>query len=260
MSISKLMILEPPVDGVKYWMGTDPIPFHKQEATMDDEERSQFASVILRDNPENPEAPYPVAYYMVRTNNSQLIFNEITALQFLYNNCTNLIERTRAEVLLGHYMEAGMAYLLASNPYSVFNHNWRIIKIPREKRIIKGWEPGAHNKDTANQELINWLVAAVWYIWDKLFFDQLRVYGLENTDLIDALKAAILNWRHDMNVLKYKYREKKPLEATYYSKDANGRLTLRKTKIYRDGGPTPDSDDGMDFFSNFGGSKVIYPR
>lgn len=256
------MILELPQEGVKYWMGTDPIPFHKQEAHMDDEDRSQFASVIIRENPENPEAPYPVAYYMVRTNNSQMIFNEITALQLLYGSCKNLVERTRAEVLLGHYVDSGMAYLLASNPYSVLNHNWRMIRIPKEKRVIKGWEPGLHNRDTANAELINWLVYGTWYIWDKIFFDQLRVYGMDNTDLIDALKAAVLNWRHDMNILKFKYREKKPLESSYYVKGPDGRLAIRKVKLYTDANMSfPDGEESMDFFSTFGDKmKIVKSR
>jgi hypothetical protein len=173
------LILEQPVPGETYWMGTDPIPMmaKKEESTTNPEgtDRSLHCSVIKRKGTNSY-----VAIYLRRTSNVDLLFEEMFSGQLAYNHCQNMIERNRGELLYDRYSHSKNLNYLAHQP-TAFG----------AKGFKRGTVRGVH-KDGNNAERI--YNAGFDYFRDNMrlvdfpiILDQLRVFGQENTDVIDAI-------------------------------------------------------------------------
>jgi hypothetical protein len=240
--LTKLMVLEPPQADGMYFMGTDPIPFgDKMEATLDADDRSMQCSLILKHNIENPKAPYPVAYYLARTNDSNIVFDETVMLQKLYNDCLNNMERNAGGVMMKNYQDAGLSNLLASYPYTALLPNWKIIKVPKAKRILKGWNKDISTKGTAIGLLADWIPYGMPYTWSEDILIDIERLGIENADIADALVSALILWKHQTTVIENRHEARVPITRVVHVME-NGRLVARTIKLF--GIPEHEGIDG----------------
>jgi len=230
-TLSKLMILEhPQADGI-YYMGTDPIPFgDRAEAYLETEERSKQCSVIIRENPENEKAPYPVAFYLARTNDVDFVFNETFALQKAYNNCKNNLERNAGSTFMQRYDDSGLSRYLSPYPYSALLANWRNAKLAKEKKRLRGWNNDNSTKGPATKVLVEWMIYGMDYCWSYDIIEDIEKLGIENTDIAWALIAALIDWKHHYNLRESKYKEQKPIYKTVYVSEG-GKAVAKKIKL-----------------------------
>ena len=199
--LSELWVLEEPFADVNYYMGTDPIPFgDKAEASLESEERSNQVSIILRDNPENPNAPYPVALYKARTNEVGMVYSETAYLQKQYNNCKNNLERNAGSAFMQEYDRDGTQSLLARYPWTALVTDYKNKKIAREKLKLRGWNNDNSTRGPAVALLAKWIPNAISYTWSKDIIEGIEKLGLENSDEGWALISALILWRHMQNI------------------------------------------------------------
>lgn len=206
--LSELWILEDPEADVQYYMGTDPIPFgDKAEASLESEERSNQVSIVIRDNPENPLAPYPVALYKARTNEIGMVYNETTWFQKRYNNCKNNLERNAGGAFMREYDTDGMQSLLARYPWTALVPEWKNKRISREKLKLRGWNNDNSTRGPAVSILAKWIPHAISYTWSRDIVEGIEKLGLENSDEGWALISALILWKHSQNISKGKDKE-----------------------------------------------------
>lgn len=208
--LSELWILEQPEADVTYYMGTDPIPFgDKAEASLESDERSNQVSIILRDNPDNPKAPYPVALYKARTNEIGMVYSETVWLQKRYNNCLNNLERNAGGAFMQQYDGDGNQALLARYPWTALVSEWRKKKIAKEKLKLRGWNNDNSTRGPAVSLLAQWIPQAISYTWSKDIIEGIEKLGLENSDEGWALISAIILWKHMQNFSSNQTTEQK---------------------------------------------------
>lgn len=206
--LSELWTLEEPQADVTYYMGTDPIPFgDKAEASLESEERSNQVSIIIRDNPENPNAPYPVALYKARTNEIGMVYSETKWLQEQYNNCKNNLERNAGGAFMQEYDSDGSQSLLARYPWTALVPEWRNKKIAREKLKLRGWNNDTSTRGPAVSLLAKWIPQAISYTWSRDIIEGIEKLGLENSDEGWALISSLILWKHTQNISQGKSKD-----------------------------------------------------
>lgn len=208
--LSKLTILEPPKPGGVYYMGTDPIPFgDKKEVSLESEERSKQCSIVLREDLENPNGPYPVAIYLARTNDLNFVFSETLMLQRIYNDCQNNIERNMGAAFMQAYQDTGQLHKLARYPYTALLPNWQVIQVPKKKRMLHGWNNDHSTRPTAVNLLAAWLPHGLKKTNSVELVEDVQNLGIENTDLAWALISGLILWKHKTNIIRHKFKEQK---------------------------------------------------
>ena len=234
--LSRLMILEPPKAGAIYHMGTDPIPFgDKKEVSLDSEERSKQCSVIIKEDPENPLGPYPVAYYLARTNNADYVFNETILLQRYYNNCLNNIERNASSTFIKCYQDAGVLNMAARYPFTALIANWQVLKVPKEKRMHHGWNNDSSTKGAAIKLLADWIPYGIQKTYSDEILEDIQNLGITNTDIAIALISAIMQWKHTQTLLKHRDAPREVIAREVYVME-NGRAVRKVLNIGMSGG------------------------
>jgi len=94
-------MFEAPVVGEVYIMGTDPTPMGETASESTEEEDangSMFCSAIKRLSTNTY-----VGIYLRRSKHVELVYKEISALQVMYNECQNMVERNRGESFMDRY-------------------------------------------------------------------------------------------------------------------------------------------------------------
>ena len=172
------MIIEEPVKGAIYEMGTDTAPsmMTKEETTMDPHstDRSMNACVIKRVDTETY-----VAIYLKRTSDEKVVYKDISSAQKLYNDCKNMIERNRAEMLYVQYKWADNLNALAFQPKWIGSKGWK-------PKTIRGVFK-ASNEEKILTCMFGYFRTHMDNVGFPIILEQLRVFGLENADLIDAI-------------------------------------------------------------------------
>jgi len=172
------MIVEEPVKGRTYEMGTDTAPslMTKDETTMDPDstERSMNCAVI-----KCVETDTYVAIYLKRTSDEKVIYKEISAGQKLYNDCKNMIERNRSDVLYVQYKWADNLNALAFQPKWIGSKGWK-------PKTIRGVYK-ASNEEKILTAMFGYFRENISKIEFPIILSQLKGFGLENADVIDAI-------------------------------------------------------------------------
>jgi len=226
-------ITEEPVAGEAYHSGTDAIPMlaKSSESTIDPEgtDRSMHCTVIRRKGTKSY-----VAIYLRRTSDVDLIYSEVITGQKAFNNCQNMIERNSASLIHDRYSQDGTLNYLAYQPVAF-----------GAKGFKKGTVRGIY-KDTNNSERIynagfDYFREDMHNVDFPIILRQLRVFGQENTDVIDAIMMCevfvktleITDGRKAMMAMQQKYRD---VPHTIYE---NGKLLVRYTKQAIDANGNP---------------------
>lgn len=223
--LSKLIIIERPEPNGVYYMGTDPIPFgDKKEVSLDSDERSKQASVILKEDLDNPMGPYPVAYYLARTNDINFVFSETIMLQKIYNNCKNNLERNAGSAFMQVYQDNGEISRLAKYPYTALLPNWQVIKVPAKKRLLHGWNNDHSTRPTAINLLASWLPYGLEKTYSQEIIEDVQNLGVENTDIAWALISALILWKHKTNLLNHRFREQRVTKRLVWVNEGGRRV------------------------------------
>lgn len=175
----KWFISEAPVPGERYVMGTDCIGIMGKKSELksgqsNEDDRSFHASVIKRVSTNSY-----VGLYMVRTSDIDRIYEDVTMGQKLFENCQNMIERNSAGNLYDRYRADGNLEGLAFQPVWLGAKGYK-------KNTVRGIY-----KDANAERLYSTMFDYFREHMDKVDFgvilEQLRNFGLENTDIMDAI-------------------------------------------------------------------------
>lgn len=176
------LILEPPVPEKTYGMGTDPIPMVDTSAmdtatALDTGARSVNSSMIGC-----LETDMPVALYNKRVNNPSIILNDLVLGQRLFHGrdgCKNMIERNRGGELIREYDLKGLGDMLALQPI-VFG------PLNMDKRRLRGYNKNHATTDTIYRIFFDALRRGVENISFIDLIEQIPLFLVENTDMVDA--------------------------------------------------------------------------
>ena len=200
------MIVEEPVAGRTYEMGTDmaKMLMTKEESTMDPNgtDRSMNACVI-----KCIETDSYVAVYLRRTSDEKLIYREISIAQKLYNNCENMVERNTADVLYLQYKYDNNLHALAYQPRWIGSKDWK-------KNKTRGVWKGS-NEDKLLSAMFGYFRVYMHNVDFPIILEQLKVFGLENCDVIDAMVMCevlskgreVTDGQRALEAMKVRYRE-----------------------------------------------------
>lgn len=173
------LVLEKPIKGERYIMGTDPIPMvegDKVDVTSpDDTSLSLFASVIKRVSTDTY-----VAIYQRRVLQPDIVFSDMFGAQTIYNNAKNMIERNRADLFIDRYKTKEKWEHLADQPTF-----WGAKAYRRSAK--KGWYKGTDNTEIAYATFFEYFRRAMDKVWFEDIIDSLPKFVVENTDILDAI-------------------------------------------------------------------------
>jgi hypothetical protein len=172
-SKSLIQILEEPIPGHTYIAGIDPIPFNS--SNMGDGSDQALAIKDLETN-------RYVAIYSERDSEPETIVRNMVNLQRWYNDAVAMIEINRGGVVKKTYKDMGYLKLLAKRPTFL------------GKGFVKDEEAIGYYKNDATSErgntyLINYLTKHMDQIQFMKIIEQLKVYLVDNTDIVDAIVA-----------------------------------------------------------------------
>lgn len=173
-SKSKIVILEEPIPGHTYIGGIDPIPFNSTNMGDGSEQ-----AIAIKDLDTNRY----VAVYSERDSEPDTIVRNMILMQRWYNEAIAMIEINRGGVVKKAYKDAGWGKLLAKRPTFL------------GKGFVKDEEAIGYYKNDATSErgntyLINYLTKHTEQIMFMQIIEQLKVYLVDNTDIVDAMVAA----------------------------------------------------------------------
>jgi len=120
-----------------------------------------------------------VAIYLKRTSDEKVIYKEISAGQKLYNDCKNMIERNRSDVLYVQYKWADNLNALAFQPKWIGSKGWK-------PKTIRGVYK-ASNEEKILTAMFGYFRENISKIEFPIILSQLKGFGLENADVIDAI-------------------------------------------------------------------------
>lgn len=174
------LISEAPIEGEAYAMGTDCIGMMGQEmqkstGPVSEDDRSFHASVIKRLSTNSY-----VGIYMVRTSDIDRIYADVSMAQVLYNNCQNMIERNSAGNLYDRYQLDNNLKALAFQPTWIGAKGY-------VKNSVRGVYKGAHNTERMYSATFDYFRTYMMNVDFPVILDQLRDFGKENTDIMDAI-------------------------------------------------------------------------
>lgn len=230
INVGETFILEHPIPGEVYYMGTDPIPMgDKKEIKEGSSDRSYHISLVLKGG----EKPMPVAYYKVRTNDSWVLYNEVFKLQQYYNDCQNMVEKNASSVLFTRYTDAGTySKYLANFPYAALIPGWEKQRLQKDKIAQKGWDKGTFTMKPAYDCLAEYIVNYWQDIWILELINDIEDYGLKKGDMTDAFICAVIFYYHKKRVSTSKQnREVQKFSTTYYAYDSMGRMVLKTANL-----------------------------
>lgn len=220
------LIAEPPVKGMTYEMGTDCIPMlmKKDETTMDPEgtERSMHCSAI-----KCVETNSYVALLLVRSSDEKMLYNETMKGQLLYNGCLNMFERNRGDVLYLEYKNNNMLSMLAYQPQWIGSKGYK-------KNTVRGVYKDGNNTEKIYNAGFGYFREYMQNVDFPIILEQLRNFGLENTDVIDAIMMCeVLSRGREISdgkraefAMKVKYKN-----MPYTTTDRHGRRVVRYRKV-----------------------------
>jgi len=223
-------MIEEPVVGEEYLMGTDPTPMNEASSESTDAEEangSMFCSVIKRRSTNTY-----VGIYMRRSKHSELVHKEVSELQKLYNDCKNMVERNRGESFMDKYksINGGDWKMLADQPVWIGAKGYK-------KGSLKGWYKG-QNEDRALDATFDYFRMNMHNIEFDIILEQLRVFGIENCDVIDAIVSCevyekgieLTDGQKALKAMKAKYKH-----IPYIEYGRNGERHVRYRKVLQDG-------------------------
>jgi len=221
-SSSPIKIIELPKSNYTYVIGIDPIPIITRKEA---DGRSDYAAVV-----KCLDTNMYVAYYTERSKDSSRLAGKTYLLQKAYNNAPAMIERNRADAILGEYDRRGWMDYLANEPLPMRPANSKVIE--------KGYARHVHNADDLVDNLLRWArhydenknTGGIESIWDEAMLDQVYTVDTGNKDIADAMiSAELLHW---WLVEKELRRKKFEADGSAYTKKVpvrrviNGRLTI----------------------------------
>jgi len=236
------VITEEPVAGEEYHAGTDAIPMlaKSSESTIDPEgtDRSMHCTVIRRRGTRSY-----AAIYLRRTSDIDLIYSDVIAGQKAFNHCQNMIERNSAQLLYDRYSQNGTLNYLAYQPVAYGSKGYK-------KGTLRGIYKDANNTERIYNAGFDYFREDMQNVDFPIILSQLRVFGQENTDVIDAIMMCevfvktleITDGKKAMEAMKKKFRDvphveyiglKRLVRYTRQEIDANG------NPIESHGGMTP---------------------
>jgi hypothetical protein len=239
------LISEPPVKGMTYEMGTDCIPMlmKKDEMTMDPEgtERSMHCSVI-----KCIETNSYVAILLLRTSDEKLIYEQTMNGQLLYGGCLNMFERNRGDVLYLEYKNAGTLAMLAFQPVWIGAKGYK-------KNTTRGIYKDGQNTEKIYNAGFSYFREYMQNVDFPIILEQLRSFGLENADVIDAIfmcevlsrGRAVSDGKRAIAVMKMK-----PKKVAYTTTDEFGRRVTRYKEVMSE-------KDREDYEAMMGGMQPI---
>tara|TARA_R110001632_G_scaffold115208_1_gene226659 strand:+ start:7486 stop:9453 length:1968 start_codon:yes stop_codon:yes gene_type:complete len=173
------LISEEPIANEIYIAGSDCIPSlsTKEESVLDpeDTDRSMHCTMIKRVSTNSY-----VAMYMRRTSNSDLIYEEVSDGQKLYNHCQNMIERNSAAVFVDRYGLDKNLKALAYQPTWIGAKGYK-------RGTVRGIFKDSHNTERIYNAGFSYFRENMQNVDFPRVLDQLRVFGTANTDVIDAI-------------------------------------------------------------------------
>jgi len=184
---SPIKIIEEPKTGFNYIMGIDPIPIITRAES---DKRSDYAAVV-----KCLETNMYVAYYTERSKDSSRLFNKTFLLQKAYNNALAMIERNRADAIIGEYERRGCRNFLANEPLP--------LRPAGAKTVEVGYSKNIHNADDLTDNLLAWArhydeekeTGGIESIWDDIMLDQVYTLDSGNKDIADAMVSCeLLHW------------------------------------------------------------------
>lgn len=205
-------IVEEPIKGRTYEMGIDTARtlMTKEESTMDPNstQRSMNCAVI-----KCVETDSYVAIYLRRTSDERLIYKEISLAQRIYNDCKAMLERNAADAfyLMYKYDNTNGKYdnldALAFQPRWIGSKGWK-------PKTIRGVYK-AGNEEKLYTAFFSYCRLNMDKIDFPIILEQLKVFGTENTDVIDAMIMCevmskgreISDGQRAINAMKTQYRE-----------------------------------------------------
>lgn len=238
-------ISEPPVKGMTYEMGTDCIPMlmDKKEMTLDPDatEHSMHCSTV-----KCVETNSYVAILLLRTSDEKLIYQETMKLQLLYNGCLNMFERNRGDVLYLEYKNAGTLAMLAFQPVWIGSKGYK-------KNTMRGVYKDGNNTEKIYNAGFSYFRENMQNVDFPIILEQLRSFGLENADVIDAIfmcevlsrGRAVSDGKRAMAVMKIK-----PRKVAYTTTDEFGRRVTRYREVMSE-------KDREDYEAMMGGMQPI---
>jgi len=203
----------------------------KTEMTLDPEgtERSMHCSVIKRKGTNSY-----VAIYLRRTSDVDLIFEEVFTAQQAYNHCQNMLERNRGELFYDRYSQSNNLKYLAFQPTAFGAKGYK-------KRTVRGVYKDGNNTERIYNAGFDYFRESMQEVDFPIILEQLRVFGQENTDVIDAIMMCevfvrnleLTDGKRAQMAMQPKY---KLVPHTVYE---NGRRVVRTTKIAVDANGKP---------------------
>ncbi len=181
----KFHILTMPDQDKEYSSGTDPIPFGKlledQEVeNCDKTTGSKYAIIIYEDDTETP-----VAYYMERSLNADIVVNNCILLQDFYFGTKTMMETNKSDVPFRIYKDLEATELLASRPTTLG------IKFV-DKKSSKGYYKNDATTARTTDLFIKYILRYGANIWFKELISDAENFAIKNTDLLDAFLACLL--------------------------------------------------------------------
>ena len=169
----KITILEKPQLGIEYCSGTDTIAFNSENIM----KGSQHVICIKKRT-----AQTYVAFYAERSLDVEVVAANSILLQEYYNKTQTMIETNSAGALVKAYKDAGKYYLLAKRPSELG------LDFVTSREVI-GYYKNAKTTERGIQLLIKYLLNNFKNIWFMRIIEELDVFMVDNTDLIDSIIA-----------------------------------------------------------------------
>lgn len=184
---SPIKIIELPRTNATYIVGIDPIPIISRRES---DNRSDYAAVV-----KCLDTNMYVAMYRERSKDSSRLAGKTMLLQKAYNNAPAMIERNRADAIIGEYDRRGWLEYLANEPLPM--------RPAGSKVIEKGYSKHVHNADDLVDNLLRWArhfdeekkIGGIESVWDEEMLDELYTLDTGNKDIADAMiSCEVLHW------------------------------------------------------------------
>lgn len=173
------VLLEDPVPGELYDFGTDAIPMMAKGTEVtnnpDETDRSMHCTVIRRRGSKRY-----VAIYLKRTSNVDIIFEQLMFAHQAFNGGLNMIERNSAALIYDRYSQANALHLLAPQPAVFGGKGFK-------RGTVRGIYKDGNNTERIYNAGFDYFREHMENVDFPIILEQLRVFGQENTDVIDAI-------------------------------------------------------------------------
>jgi len=222
------VILSHPEPKVTYISGTDPIPFNTEN--LKDGNVSDYCIAIK----DFTHQTY-VAYYAERSLNYDYIVKNAILLQDYYSQddkftaailkkCQTMLELNHGGVAKATYRALERYEMLAERPGALGIHFVT-------KKSSVGWFKDGKNTERAHNYLIKYLYKYTENVWLKRLIDELEVFLVENTDLLDAVLSCEMLDANLSRISEVKMKLKKVKMIPQLERDSQGRMVRVMKKL-----------------------------